>query len=56
MVSVACLQATVDPALAVALGAAIYGGVLEGSVTDGPELADGAYSWALHDRASGFPA
>ncbi len=47
-------QVTVDPALCVALGAAMYGGALEGTLTGGFELADGAYSWDLHDRVSGL--
>ena len=48
------VQTTVDPAHCVALGAAIYAGILEGTITNGPELADGSYSWDLHARASGF--
>lgn len=55
MVVSAC-QVTVDPALCVALGAAMYGGALEGALTGGFELADGAYSWILHDRVSGLHA
>ncbi|CAL8460699.1 g230 [Coccomyxa elongata] len=47
-------QVTVDPALCVALGAAMYGGALEGTLSGGFELADGAYSWDLHDRVSGL--
>ena len=48
------MQVTVDPALCVALGATIYGGMLEGTIPGGIELADGAYSAALHDRHIGF--
>ena len=48
------VQVTVDPALSIALGAAIYAGMLEGSVAGAIELADGAYSAALHDRYTGF--
>ena len=43
----------VDPAEAVALGAAIHAGVLLGEVS-GVELMDGSYSQGLHDRATGF--
>jgi molecular chaperone DnaK (HSP70) len=43
----------VDPAEAVALGAAIHAGVLLGQV-GGVELMDGSYSQQLHDRATGF--
>ncbi|KAL4447327.1 hypothetical protein ABPG77_007360 [Micractinium sp. CCAP 211/92] len=43
----------VDPAEAVALGAAIHAGVLLGQVS-GVELMDGSYSQGLHDRATGF--
>ena len=43
-----------DPTLCVALGATVYGGMLEGSISGGVELADGAYTTALHDRHSGF--
>lgn len=43
-----------DPALCVALGATVYGGMLEGSIAGGVELADGAYMTALHNRHSGF--
>ena len=48
------VQLTVDPELCVALGATIYGGMLEGTIPGGIELADGAYSAALHDRYTGF--
>ncbi len=48
------MQATIDPALCVARGATIYAGMLEGSIPGGVELADGAYSAALHDRYTGF--
>ena len=48
------VQITVDPALSVALGATIYAGMLEGTVSGAIELADGAYSAALHDRYTGF--
>ncbi len=48
------MQVTVDPALCVALGATIYGGMLEGTIPGCIELADGAYSAALHDRYTGF--
>ena len=48
------VQVTIDPALCVALGATIYAGMLEGSIPGGVELADGAYSAALHDRYTGF--
>ena len=48
------VQITVDPELCVALGATIYGGMLEGTIPGGVELADGAYSAALHDRHTGF--
>lgn len=44
---------SVDPAEAVALGAAIHAGVLLGEVS-GVELMDGSYSQDLHDRATGF--
>ena len=44
----------VDPEECVALGAALYAGMLSGHV-QGIELADGAYSRDLHSRASGFP-
>ncbi|PRW56798.1 molecular chaperone [Chlorella sorokiniana] len=44
---------TVDPAEAVALGAAIHAGVLLGELS-GVELMDGSYSQDLHDRATGF--
>lgn len=46
-------QMGVDPAEAVALGAAIHAGVLLGEVS-GVELMDGSYSQDLHDRATGF--
>lgn len=52
----AYVQVTVDPALCVALGAAMYGGALEGMVTGGFELADSSYSWDLHQRVSGLNA
>ena len=55
-ISVSACQVTVDPALCVALGAAMYGGALEGALAGGFELADGAYSWILHDRVSGLHA
>ena len=46
---VACLepldQGTVDPDLAVALGAALYGGMLDGVVKDGVDVVDGMYTW-----------
>lgn len=48
------MQVTVDPELCVALGATIYGGMIEGSIPGGIELADGAYNAALHDRHTGF--
>ena len=48
------MQVTVDPALCVAIGATLYGGMLEGTLVGGVELADGAYSAALHDRYTGF--
>lgn len=44
---------SVDPAEAVALGAAIHAGVLLGEV-NGVELMDGSFSRALHDRVTGF--
>ena len=47
-------SADVDPEECVALGAAIFAGMLSGHVA-GVELADGAYAQDLHDRASGFP-
>ena len=43
----------VDPGEAVALGAAIQAGILEGTVR-GVELMDGSYSIDLHDRTTGF--
>ncbi|KAI3428105.1 hypothetical protein D9Q98_006488 [Chlorella vulgaris] len=46
-------QMGVDPAEAVALGAAIHAGVLLGQV-NGVELMDGSYSQDLHSRATGF--
>ncbi len=50
------LQVTVDPAVCVALGAAMYGGALEGTLPGAVELADGAYRWDLHNRVSGLQA
>ena len=47
------LRCGVDPKLCVALGAAVFAGMLEGSISN-VELMDGAYSQQLHDRASGF--
>jgi len=47
------LKCSVDPKLCVALGAAVFAGMLEGSIGN-VELMDGAYSQRLHDRASGF--
>ena len=44
----------VDPEECVAIGAALYAGMLSGHV-QGIELADGAYAQDLHGRASGFP-
>ena len=44
---------SVDPAEAVALGAAIHAGVLLGTVA-GVELMDGSYAPGQHDRATGF--
>ena len=44
----------VDPEECVALGAAMYAGMLSGHIA-GIELADGAYSQDLHGRSSGFP-
>lgn len=49
-------QVTVDPALCVALGAAMYGGALEGTLPGAVELADGAYRWDLHERVTGLQA
>ena len=46
-------DAAVDPAEAVALGAAAHAGMLLGGV-GGLELMDGAYSAELHGRASGW--
>lgn len=45
----------IDPEECVAVGAALYAGMLAGEV-QGVELADGAYSLDLHGRASGFGA
>ena len=36
---------TVDPDVAVALGAALYGGHLDGVVEDGVDVVDGMYTW-----------
>ena len=44
----------VDPEECVAIGAAIYAGMLSGQV-QGIELTDGAYAQQMHDRTSGFP-
>eukprot|EP00959_Pyramimonas_sp_CCMP1952_P276630 5782279-Pyramimonas_sp.AAC.1 len=45
----ACLepldQGEVDPDVAVALGAALYGGMLDGAVKSGVDVVDGMYTW-----------
>ncbi|CAG9464615.1 unnamed protein product [Pedinophyceae sp. YPF-701] len=43
----------VDPETAVALGAAVHGGVLEGDIS-ALEVMDGSYNWMLHQRVTGM--
>jgi molecular chaperone DnaK (HSP70) len=35
----------VDPEVAVALGAALYGAMLDGETKDGVDVVDGMYTW-----------
>lgn len=42
-----------DPKLCVSFGAAVYAGMLEGSINS-IEIMDGAYSQDLHNRVTGF--
>ena len=42
-----------DPKLCVAMGAAIFAGMMEGTVGR-MEIMDGSYAWEMHERTSGF--
>ncbi|CAD7696893.1 unnamed protein product [Ostreobium quekettii] len=47
------LRCPVHPKLCVATGAAIFAGMMEGSVGR-IEIMDGSYAWEMHGRATGF--